>query len=685
MKLDFLLSPKSVALIGASNREGSLGYDMVRMISEGDYKGEILPINPKYEEILGIKCYPDLQSIGKPVDVAVLCVAAKRVEGQIDLAIQAGVKSLVIFANCVLEEDTNPKLEDRIIKKCKEANIPLLGHNAMGYYNNDIDLRVCGFEAPDAGVKGNVAFISQSGSAFSTIGHNEPQLKFNVMVATGTGQVTSLSDYMIFALEQETTKVLGVYMESVRKPERFIEALELAAKKKIPVVAMKVGRSELGAQFAKSHTGGLAGNDDAIQAVYDHYGVIRVDSFDEMANTLMLFSYYPNIPKGGLVAIADSGGERNLIADDAEAVGIEFAKLSDDTMKKLQSIQEYGQDAANPLDPWGTGIDFEKIFGDSLALMLNDENASIGVISQDLRDGYYLSEGCIEALENGKNNSGKPVAFITNFGGTRREELTNKINNIPAPVLVGTRPALKAIKSFIGFRDFSYSSSKSEKNNLSDQSKELLSREDVLSESQSMKVFKEFGLPVVETYTIKNLDELKANKDNYKFPLVLKTAVEGILHKSDVGGVILNIGDYEALEKEYIKMTDKLGSPSIVAPMISYDVEVIFGMKIDPIFGPIVVIGAGGIYTELLKDKIVLLPIATEEEIAAKLKTLKTYKLFCGFRGKKEVDVNKFVKTIKKFCESVVTLSEYAKEIDINPVAINGEEITALDALIVCK
>lgn len=434
MNLQPLLSPKSIALLGASGREGSLGYDMMQMIKQGDYDGEVYPVNPGYDEILGYKTYKDLEDIGKPVDMVVLSLAAHRIEEQVDLAIEMGVKSLTIFANCVLEEeqDEEVKLADRIIKKCKDADIPLLGHNAMGYYNNDIGLRICGFIAPDAGITGNISLISQSGSVFSTIGHNEPQLKFNLMLATGTGEVTSLSDYMLHALNMETTRVLGIYMESVRKPEKFIEALKLAREKRIPIVLMKVGKSELGAEFAKSHTGGLAGDDDSIQAIFDHYGVIRAESLQEMSNLLGLFSYFPDIPQGGVTAIADSGGERNLLADDAEAVGLEFAKFSDATMEKLLARQEFGQGADNPLDPWGTGIDFEKIFGDSLEIMLNDDNGAIGVISQDLRDGYYLSEGCIEALEQGHKGSGKPVAFLTNLSGTRRVELTEKINQIPA-------------------------------------------------------------------------------------------------------------------------------------------------------------------------------------------------------------------------------------------------------------
>lgn len=688
MYLDSLLSPNSIALLGASNREGSLGYDMMQMIKQGNYKGEVYPINPGYDEILGYKAYKNFEEIGKPVDMAVLSLAAHRVEEQVDLAIENGIKSLTIFANCVLEEEDKEayKLADRIIDKCEKAGIPLLGHNAMGYYNNDIGLRICGFIAPDANVKGNISLISQSGSVFSTIGHNEPQLKFNLMVATGTGEVTSLSDYMLYALNMKTTKVLGVYMESVRKPEKFIEALKIARDKRIPVVLMKVGKSELGAEFAKSHTGGLAGDDDSIQAIYDHYGVIRANNLQEMANLLALFSYFPYIPKGGLVGIADSGGERNLLADIAEEVGIKFAELSDETMKLLNQRQEYGQDADNPLDPWGTGIDFEKIFGDSMEIMLNDDNSALGIISQDLRDGYYLSEGCIKALEQGYRKTGKPVAFLTNLGGTRRSELTKYINNsILAPVLSGTDDGLRAIKKYFEFRDFNYKSKNREKLDINKSKIEILKNKRELSEVESLDILKEFNIPVLDLIELTNLEDLRNNKKSIKYPVVLKTSEEGILHKADVGGVILNINSYDDLEHEYLDMSKRLGEKAIVVPMFKMESEFIIGMKKDPIFGPIIVVGAGGNLTELLKDKIVITPYASKQEIRDKLSTLKTFDLLNGFRGRSLVDLDKFIDIIDMFCNMVITLSEYIEEVDVNPIAINGDEIYALDALIITK
>jgi acyl-CoA synthetase (NDP forming) len=684
-KLDYLLAPRSVALIGASNRERTLGYDLIQMIRKGSYQGDIYPINPKYSDICGIECYPDLDSIGHPVDMAVLCISAARIEEQAKICIDAGVKALTVFANCVLEDEMNSddKLEDRLIALCEKNHVPLLGHNAMGYYNNDIGLRVCGFDAPDANVTGHIALCSQSGSVFSTIAHNEPQLKFNFCVATGTGQVTSLEDYILYALELSTTRVVGVYMESVRKPERFIEALKKARDKRIPIVLMKVGKSDLGAKFAKSHTGGLAGDDDIFNAIFEHYGVIRCHSLCEMANTLLLFSTYPDIPRGGLAAIADSGGERNLLADVAEEVGLEFAKLSEKTIARLASIQEYTQEADNPLDPWGTGIGFEQIFEDSLVVMLEDENVAIGVISQDLRDGYYLSQGCVDALKKAAARQTKPVAFMTNFSGTRRAGMTAQVEAFSAPVLVETHGSLAAIRNWLNFRDCDSAETEPDTMQLPAELIALLEKGLPLGERESLSVLSALKFHALPIISLEHPRDLAAHKGKYPFPVVLKTAADGVLHKADVGGVALNIPDYAALEAAYAKMSCNLGPKAVVVPFFVFDTELIFGMITDPIFGPFVVVGAGGIYTEVLRDRIVLLPTATEHEIRKKLTTLKIYRLLTGSRGSKPADLDALVSQIRKFCAIAAYLSQWTAEIDVNPVAVTGDQIIALDALII--
>ena len=686
--LDFLLAPRQVALIGASNREGTLGYDLTQMIQKGGhYRGEIYPINPRYEEVCGLKCYPSLDAIGHPVDMAVLCVNAKRVEEQAEICIKAGVRALTVFANCILEEESDGEdtLENRLIALCQAGGIPLLGHNAMGYYNNDIGLRVCGFNAPDEGITGHISLCSQSGSVLSTIGHNEPQLKFNFCIATGTGQVTSLEDYILYALEIPTTRVVGVYMESVRKPELFLQALERARQKRVPIVLMKVGKSELGAKFAQSHTGGLAGDDDIFDALFAHYGVIRCQSLCEMANTLLLFSSYPEIQAGGLVAIADSGGERNLLADVAEEVGLGFATLSEDTMEKLQSIQEHTQQAENPLDPWGTGIDFERIFEDSLVTMLADDSAAIGVISQDLRDGYYLSQGCVDALRNTALRQAKPVAFITNFSGTRREQMTGQLEGFGAPVLAGTHAALAAVRNWLQYRDYKPGKALPRPLQLPCEFIEPLKSGQPVGEVDSLEILSRLGFDCLPICRLESAGDLAANRDSLTFPAVLKTAAPGILHKADVGGVILNIPDYPAVELAYAEMSRRLGPKAIIAPMFKYDAELIFGMITDPTFGPFVVVGAGGIYTELLRDRVVLPVTACKDEIRAKLESLKTYPLLTGFRGAARADIDMLVERVLEFCSICSYLSRWVSEIDINPVAISGGRIVALDALIIPK
>jgi acyl-CoA synthetase (NDP forming) len=680
-RLEPLLAPRSVAIVGASSKPGSLGHDAVEMIVRGGFRGGIYPVNPRYEEILGLRCHADLASIGEPVDLALICVAAKRVEAQVEAAISTGVRALVVTANAVLENDESPKLAERIRVLCLRANAPLCGHNAMGFYNNDINLRACAFSAPDEGVRGNIALISQSGSVFSTLAHNDPQLKFNLAITGGCETVTTSEEYLVYALEQPTTAAVGMYLETIRNPALFVDALKKAARRRIPVVALKVGRSALGARFALSHSGGMAGDDDALQAVFDRYGVIRTKSLDEMANTLLLVSAYREVPEGGLVAIADSGGERNLLADEAAHVGIEFASLSDTTMNKLAALQDFGQEAANPLDPWGTGIAFERVFGESMAVMMSDDNAAIGVFSQDVRDGYFLTEGCMEAVGIARRTTRKPLAFMTNFGGTRRARSTATLDGMGIPLLSGTREGLHALKNFLGFRDFRLG--------VDD---DLEPRPDVDPGSAAGKVLQErdalallaaAGVPTVPCHAVNGVGELERVAVDLDFPVALKTAAPGIFHKTEAGGVVLGIADAASLRTAYAALSARLGERALIQPMIAPDRELILGMKTDDAFGPLVIVGAGGVLAEYLDDRFVMLPDAQEAEIVRKLKRLRIHRVLEGVRGAKPVNFDALIAAIHAFSRFCGTAAGVVSEIDVNPLHVSPGEVLALDALII--
>lgn len=677
-----LLAPASVAIVGASSKTGSLGYDAVEMIVRGGFTGNIHPVNPRYDSVLGLPCYPSLTAIEQPVDLAVLCVAARRLEEQVGAAVDAGARALIVTANAILEDDRTPCLADRIGQRCIKAGIPVCGHNAMGYYNNDIDLRACGFSAPDEGVRGNIALISQSGSIFSTLAHNDPQLKFNLAITTGCELVTTTAEYMFYALEQPSTRVIGLYLESIRKPDLFIEAVKTAARKRIPVVAMKAGRSALGARFALSHSGGMAGDDDALQAVFDRYGVIRTSSLDELANTLLLASRYAEVPRGGLVAIADSGGERNLLADEAEHVGIGFAGLSEATLQALAAIQEFGQEAANPLDPWGTGIDFERIFGQSLAIMMADDDAAIGVISQDLRDGYFLTEGCLQAIDIARTTTDKPLAIITNFSGTRRSDSTKALSERGVPVMSGTRDALHAVKNWLSYRDYEYIDG-GFTGTLPTVDTSALSDGGVVQEQDALALLASAGVPTVASYLIDDRAGLERIAGKLDYPVVLKTAAPGILHKTEVGGVVLNITDVDALLAAYDDLCLRLGTAALIQPMIAKDRELILGMKTDDTFGPLVVVGAGGTLAEYLQDSFTLLPDAPREEVVEKLQRLRVYPILQGVRGAQAIDFDALVVTILNFARLCRAVAGFVAEIDINPLHVGTDRILALDALII--
>lgn len=317
-RLDALFTPSSVALIGASNKLGTLGHDLVDMLSSGGYTGSVYPVTPRNSEVCELACYPALEAIGRPVDLAVLGVNAKRVKEQAETALASGAGALAVFANCVLEEEDGAacKLEDRL-----------------------------------------------------------------------------------------------AYLRAGRKPE-------------------------------------------AATGLLEEYGALRGRSLAELANTLFLFATFPSAPAGDPVCVADSCGERMIMLDVVEKLGLAFAELSLGSTAKLVGIQEYGQPAVNPLDPWETGLDLERIFEESLLNMLADDNAAIGIISQDLRNGYFLSESCVAALAGVLQKHSNPVLFMIDFNGVRRAELTVRVATLSSYVLTETRDALAAVRHWLTFRDF---------------------------------------------------------------------------------------------------------------------------------------------------------------------------------------------------------------------------------------
>ena len=267
----------------------------------------------------------------------------------------------------------------------------------MGFYNELDRVWVCGFPSPRQAAPGPIALIAHSGSAFGALAHNDPRLRFALAVSPGGEATATVADYILYAIERPEVKVVGLFLETARDPKGFAQALERAAARGVPVVALKVGRTEAAAAGALTHTGAIAGSDLAFGALFDRHGVIRVETLDELAATLLLLSTGRRVAPGGLVAIGDSGGEREMMIDLADRAGVAFAAISPQTKASLAARLEPGLEAANPLDAWGTGANFVAHFADCFGDLLADRDAGLGLFSADIRDGYYLHRGFADA------------------------------------------------------------------------------------------------------------------------------------------------------------------------------------------------------------------------------------------------------------------------------------------------
>ncbi len=679
MDLTPLLAPASIAVIGASARDGSIGHELLVMIEENRYRGDVFPVNPRYSDIRGLKCFRSIEEIPQRVDLAVFVLSAQRLEQQFDAALQAGVRAMIITPNAILENDTEPKLAERIRARLREAEVPVSGYNSMGFYNLDLGLKACGFRSPAIEGRGGIAFVSQSGSVFSAITHNDPQLEFNLSINTGAELNVTIADYMLYALDQPTTRVIGLFVEAVRDPQGFQHALRTAAERRIPVVVLKVGKSELGARFTISHSGGLAGDDEAFNAVLRHYGAFRVTSMDELANTLLLFSYYREAPGGDVALIADSGGERSMICDEASRLGLSFADLAPETVARLAELQDFGQEAVNPLDPWGTGIGFDETLSGSMEVMCKDSNSAIGILSLNLRDDNFMVASCLAAFRHAKATVDTPLVHMTNYSGVRRRKTTDALNALGVPVLCGTRATLKAVRHWLNFRDFKLEGANGQCDDIT------VSGEagDTIAEYEALNILRGLGMPAVECIRVESEQDLLRRIEDITYPAVLKTMRPGCVHKSDAGGVVTGIGDRRQLMDAYRAMANTCGDEALIQPMMQIEAELMLGMKTDEIFGPLVVLGAGGIFTEQIRDAVAMLPTAGKREIEQCLRGLRVFNLMQGARGTAPADVDAIVKTVLQFSRIVRILHNRVAEIDINPLAICGSKPIALDALIV--
>jgi acyl-CoA synthetase (NDP forming) len=685
-RLAKLLMPESVALVGASPKSGSVGNGMLHGLRGGGFKGRVYPINPNYREIETIACYPSLAALPEPVDHVLLGVANARLELAMEEAVAAGARAATILASGYLEGDRAPPLTRRIAGLARGAGMQLCGGNGMGFYNHEAGVRICGFPPPDWVGPGPIALIAHSGSVFAAFVHNDRRFAYSLAVSAGQELVTNAADYLDFALRMKTTRVVGLFLETIRDPAGFVAGLELAKARDIPVVVLKVGRSPESAALAISHSGALVGDDAVHSALFRRHGVIATENLDEFANALLLLAQPRRIGRGNLASIHDSGGERELFADRAAAWKMPFARINEATREKLAARLDYGLDPVNPLDAWGTGHDYQAIFADCMTALLDDPDTALGALCAETRTGHSLHEGYAGAMMTAHGRSEKPVVVINNLASVGDDDLALRITRAGIPVLIGLDAGLAAIKGEMARRDFRARPAMRPwpaPSGMREKWQVRLNQATALDESESLSLLADYAVPVLPHRMVESAADAERAARDLGLPVVLKTAMPGILHKSDVGGVKLGLVDLAAVRVAYEDVARRLGPRVLLAPMAAAGLELSFGAKLDPQFGPIVMIGAGGVLIEFMADRACALAPFDDAEAKRLIDGLSLRPLLDGKRGAPASDIAALAAALAQFSTMVADLSGLVQEIDVNPLLAGPAGCVALDALIV--
>ncbi|CAA9459240.1 MAG: Acetyl-CoA synthetase (ADP-forming) alpha and beta chains, putative [uncultured Rubrobacteraceae bacterium] len=678
-----MLEARSVAMVGASPKFDTPGNHMVKQLIIGGFSGEVAAVNPRYDEVEGIACYPSLGEVPFVPDLVLLGVGNRRLGRQMEEAADRGVRGVVVFASGLEDPPDDPPLTERLRCIAAEAGMAVCGANCMGFANVERGLRALAFEERADLEPGNVAWISHSGSAFSALLHAERGIRFNLAVSTGQELTTTMADYMLYALERESTRVISLFLETVRDPEGFRLALQTAAERDVSVVALKVGRTPTSRRLVTAHSGALAGDDAAYEALFDAYGVARVGTLNEMADLVELLGAGRRAASGGLAAILDSGGERAHLVDAAADLAVPLARPSKETLQSVASRLEPGLPAVNPLDAWGTDNDPYNIFLDCSRYLADDQATGAFAYVVDLHSDR-AERGHAWAAERVWASTDKPFAVVCGVTSAIQDSAAAHLRTLGIPVLEDVASGLRAFLRLFERRDASALPPPTPLDPVPQETvrrwREVLAAGEHLGGASALEMLADYGVPVARTVAAADLPGVLAAAKRLGCPVALKTLAAS--HKTEVAGVKLGLGDETALAAAYREMSSRLGPAVTVQEMVEPGVEMALGVAHDLQFGPLVMVAAGGVLIETLGDRRLGLPPLDEVRAAKLIDRLAARPLLDGVRGAPPANVDALSRALSRLSLLAMDLGDLICAVDVNPIVVGPYGCAAVDALV---
>jgi acetyltransferase len=699
--IEYILSPKSIAVVGASNRPGSLGLAVFRNLLDASYQGILYPVNPKAGSIQGVKAYKTISDIPDEVEMAVLIVPAEHVESIVGEAGRKGVKGCIVITAGFKEIGGHGvELEKRVKAIAKEHGIRLLGPNCLGVANTNKDVRMNASFASIMPQPGNIAFISQSGAMCVAVldyaaGRN---MGFSKFISIGNKADINEVDLLRYLKDDQDTKVIIMYLEDITDGHAFIDvARVITLKAEKPIFALKVGRSPEGARAAASHTGSMAGSDSAYDAIFMQGGIQRVEGVRELFNYALAFSTQP-LPKGNRVAIVtNSGGPGIMATDTLVRPGIVLADLSEETKKRLKEKLPPTASVNNPVDVIGDAD--AKRYEAAIRYTLEDENVDGAIV-------ILTPAATAEILETAQivprvaRDIKKPIlcSFMGLVDVSEGIEYLSQ-NNIPN--FVFPEEASRTMVAMIQYAENIRQGRRREVFRLLEDQEKAAAiiasrlsgrREYFMTEQEAHELLRCYGFPLLKSRLVKEPSEIGKAIEEVGLPVAMKLDSPDILHKSDAGGVRLRINSAEQAERVFHEIIENARryKPSAVVRGILFQemaregVEVILGSTKDPKFGPICMFGLGGIFVEALKDVSFRLAPMWDTSAENMIKSIKAYRVLQGIRGRPPADIKAAKLCILRLSAMVSNHPDIA-ELDINPLILypEGEGCVVADARIV--